>query len=248
RQGLTAVVNSVGSRLAARVQDTTTQEQAWLVLAARAMGADGELAYSVDGQSKKATHDPVVLNPDAATLGRGLRVRNDGDKPIWLQVTARGLPKDPQPAATQGLSVERTYYTLDGQPVDLAALRQNERVVVSLEGHDLEGGYHEAALLDLLPAGLEIESVLNDDTVKSFPFLSALSATKMAEARDDRFFAAFDLGTRPYRTWWDNDVKNGSSFHVAYIARAVTPGSFALPAAQVSDMYAPRIYGRTEMG
>jgi len=90
--------------------------------------------------------------------------------------------------------------------------------------------------------------VLNDDTVKSFPFLSTLTPTKMAEARDDRFFAAFDLGTRPYRAWWDNDVKNGYSFHVAYIARAVTPGSFALPAAQVSDMYAPRIYGRTAMG
>jgi uncharacterized protein YfaS (alpha-2-macroglobulin family) len=248
RQGLTAVVNSVSSRLAARVQDTTTQEQAWLVLAARAMGANSELAYSVDGQSSKATHEPVVLNPDASTLGRGLHVRNDGDKPIWLQVTARGVPKDPQPPATQGLSIERTYYTLDGQPVDLTALRQNDRVVVSLEGRDLEGSYHEAALLDLLPAGLEIESVLNDDTVKSFPFLSTLTPTKMAEARDDRFFAAFDLGTRPYRAWWDNDVKNGYSFHVAYIARAVTPGSFALPAAQVSDMYAPRIYGRTAMG
>jgi hypothetical protein len=30
--------------------------------------------------------------------------------------------------------------------------------------------------------------------------------------------------------------------------RAITPGHFALPAAQVSDMYAPRIYGRTAMG
>jgi uncharacterized protein YfaS (alpha-2-macroglobulin family) len=30
--------------------------------------------------------------------------------------------------------------------------------------------------------------------------------------------------------------------------RAVTPGRFALPAVNVSDMYAPRIYGRTAMG
>jgi alpha-2-macroglobulin len=28
----------------------------------------------------------------------------------------------------------------------------------------------------------------------------------------------------------------------------VTPGSFALPATNVSDMYAPRIHGRTAMG
>lgn len=247
--GLAAVVGSVRERLAARVDETTTQEQAWLVLAARALSGGGELAYSVDGQAKKSTSEPVVLNPDGAALARGLHIRNDGDKPVWLQVTARGVPKDPQPAATQGLTVERSYYTLDGQPADLATLRQNDRVIVSLEGRNLEGGYHEAVLLDLLPAGLEIESVLNDDTIKSFPFLSAITPTRIAEARDDRFFAAFDLGKRPYRNWWAfGDDKPGYSFHVAYIARAVTPGSFALPAAQVSDMYAPRFYGRTAMG
>ena len=85
--------------------------------------------------------------------------------------------------------------------------------------------------------------------MKSFPFLSALSSTRITEARDDRFFAAFDLGKRPYRNWWYYaEEKDDYSYHVAYIARAVTPGSFALPAAQVSDMYAPRIYGRTDMG
>jgi alpha-2-macroglobulin len=247
REGATAVANAIGDRLAAKVQDTTTQEQAWLVLAAKATGGGGDLAYTVDGQSKKAATEPVVLNPDTATLAKGLHVRNDGNKPIWLQVTARGVPNDPQPAATQGLSIDRSYYTLTGDPVDLGKLRQNDRVIVSLEGRNLEGGYHEVALLDLLPAGLEIESVMNDDTVKSFSFLSALTPTRIAEARDDRFFASFNLGTRPYANWWDNDVKNGYSFHVAYIARAVTPGSFALPAAQVSDMYAPRVYGRTAM-
>ncbi|SJZ37119.1 hypothetical protein SAMN02745126_00691 [Enhydrobacter aerosaccus] len=248
RDGLAAVVGSVRDRLTARVEDTTTQEQAWLVLAAKAVGGSGELAYSVDGEAKRSSTDPVVINPDAASLAKGVHIKNDSDKPIWLQVTARGVPKDPQPAATQGLSIERTYYTLDGQPADLSKLRQNDRVVVSLSGRDIEGGYHEVALLDLLPAGLEIESVVNEDTAKAFPFLPALGATRITEARDDRFFAAFNLGTRPYSVWWDEEAQNGYTFHVAYIARAVTAGSFALPAAQVSDMYAPRIYGRTDMG
>ena len=39
-----------------------------------------------------------------------------------------------------------------------------------------------------------------------------------------------------------------TAFHVAYIVRAVTPGSFALPAVNVSDMYAPRVYARSGMG
>ena len=99
-----------------------------------------------------------------------------------------------------------------------------------------------------LPAGFEIESVINDDTLKSFPFLEKLTPTRMTEARDDRFFASINLGNRPFRAWWDDDGKNGNDFHVAYIVRAVTPGRFALPAVNVSDMYAPRIYGRTAMG
>jgi hypothetical protein len=248
REGLVAVVGSVGGRLAGRADDTTTQEQAWLVLAARAFQTGGDLAYAVDGEGHKAKTEPVVINPDAAALAKGMHVKNESEKPVWLQVTARGVPKEPQPAAANRLSVYREYFTLSGQKVDLGNIRQTDRIVVSLSGDSLQGGYHEVALLDLLPAGFEIEAVINDDTVKSFPFLAKLSPTKMTEARDDRFFATFDLGTRPYRSWWDNDSKNGDDFHVAYIVRAITPGHFALPAAQVSDMYAPRVYGRTAIG
>jgi uncharacterized protein YfaS (alpha-2-macroglobulin family) len=248
REGVTAILGSVRDRLVARVEDTTTQEQAWLVLAAHALAGDSQLSYSVDGERKETTKDPVVLNPDAADLGRGLKVRNDGQQPVWLQVTARGVPKEPLPAAERGISISRTYYTLDGDPADLARLRQNQRLIVSLQGRNVEGGYHEVALLDLLPAGFEIEAVVNDETAKSFPFLPKLTDTRITEARDDRFFAALNLGTRPYRTWWDNEAAYGSTFHVAYIVRAVTPGHFALPAVNVSDMYAPRVYGRTAMG
>jgi uncharacterized protein YfaS (alpha-2-macroglobulin family) len=247
-EGLVAVVGSVRGSLVARADETTTQEQAWLVLAARAFQTGGDLAYAIDGESRKATTEPVVINPDATALAKGLHVRNEGDKPVWLQVTARGVPKEPLPAAAERLSIYRQYYTLSGQKVDFANVHQTDRIVVSLSGDSLQGGYHQVALLDLLPAGFEIESVINDETAKSFPFLDNLTPTKMTEARDDRFFATFDLGTRPYRTWWDDEIKNGDYFHVAYIVRAVTPGSFALPAAQVSDMYAPRIYGRTAMG
>ena len=88
-----------------------------------------------------------------------------------------------------------------------------------------------------------------DETAKSLPFLSKLTPTKMAEARDDRFFASFNLGRKIYRSWWDDPADTyANSFHVAYIVRAVTPGSFVLPAVNVSDMYAPRVYARSGMG
>ena len=33
-----------------------------------------------------------------------------------------------------------------------------------------------------------------------------------------------------------------------YLARATTPGDYALPAATVEEMYRPEIFGRTEQG
>lgn len=248
REALAEMTSLVGERLAASIDTTTTQEQAWLVMAARAMSGSAELVYSVDGQQRRAATEPVVINPDTATIARGLRLKNDTDRPIWMQVTARGVPIEPQPAARAGLSVEREFMTLAGRPAELDKVRQNDRLIVSISGRNLEGGYHEVALLDLLPAGFEIESVLNEETVKSFPFLPKLTETRISEARDDRFFAALDLGNRPFRMWWDSEGKHGNSYHVAYIVRAVTPGSFALPATNVSDMYAPRVHGRTTMG
>jgi len=250
RDGLLAVASAVRERMVAKVEDTTTQEQAWLVLAARAMAGGGELSYSVDGAIRKAASEPVVINPDAAAIARGVHVKNEGERPVWLQVTARGVPKEPQPAAEAGLAVERSYYTLDGRKADLAQVRQNDRLVVSIDGFNSGGGYHQVALLDLLPAGFEIEAVVNGETVKNFPFLAAITNTRIAEARDDRFFAALDLGRKPYRSWWESeeDRRNDYAFHVAYVVRAVTPGSFALPAVHASDMYAPRIFGRTAMG
>jgi uncharacterized protein YfaS (alpha-2-macroglobulin family) len=249
-EGLQAIATSVRANMVAEVRYSTTQEQAWLVLAANALAGDSEVAYAVDGDARHATKEPVVINPDAAAIERGMHISNRGDRPVWVQVTARGVPKEPPPAATAGLSVARTFYTLAGDTPDLETVRQNDRLVVSIEGNDEDRGYHQAALLDLLPAGFEIESVINTDTAKNFPFLPALSPTLIAEARDDRFFAAFALGRRPYSSWWDTDREapdSGYHFHVAYIVRAVTPGRFALPAVHVSDMYAPRIFGRTAM-
>src|SRR5262249_57909795 len=115
---------------------------------------------------------------------------------------------------SEGLTVRRRFLTLKGETADLARVRQNDRLIVSIDGRNIGGGYHEVALLDLLPAGFEIESVLNEDTVKSFSFLDKLTETRIAHARDDRFFASFNLGTRPYRSWWDQENNFRNNYHL----------------------------------
>jgi uncharacterized protein YfaS (alpha-2-macroglobulin family) len=100
-------------------------------------------------------------------------------------------------------------------------------------------------LVDLLPAGLEIETLLNpsdgagatsyDGSIRNGPFawVGQITYTQVQESRDDRFVASANLR---------------GQFRYAYIARAVTPGRYTLPAAQVEDMYRPGVMARTETG
>ena len=110
------------------------------------------------------------------------------------------------------------------------------------------------ALVDLLPAGWEIEGIVKPDQAPAF--LPQLTRPRVKEARDDRLVMAFDLGEAAYwyRDWVTDEDKEGDSeakqgrFTVAYVARAVTPGSFTLPEAVVEDMYRPGVMARTVSG
>ena len=57
----------------------------------------------------------------------------------------------------------------------------------------------------------------------------------MQESRDDRYVAALDLA-------------GNKTFALAYVARAVTPGDFYLPGAEILDMYHAGVNARTAGG
>jgi uncharacterized protein YfaS (alpha-2-macroglobulin family) len=128
---------------------------------------------------------------------------------------------------------------------DLGSLRQGDRVVVVLSGQPEGARNYPTVLVDLLPAGLEIETLLNpsdgaggqtyDGAPRNGPFswIGVITYTQVQESRDDRFVASANLR---------------GQYRYAYIARAVTPGRFTLPAAQVEDMYRPGVMARTSTG
>jgi uncharacterized protein YfaS (alpha-2-macroglobulin family) len=108
--------------------------------------------------------------------------------------------------------------------------------------------YRQMGVIDLLPAGLEIEMPLSGEDGKPYPFLKTLSDTNMTDARDDRFVAAFNIGSQYFSIQDKRKPEPQPVFRLAYVARAVTTGSFVLPAGAVMDMYAPAIHGRTKLG
>jgi uncharacterized protein YfaS (alpha-2-macroglobulin family) len=118
------------------------------------------------------------------------------------------------------------------------SVRQSDMLVVVISGNANVDLYNQALLVDLLPAGFEVENARLADTrsTEDLPWLPELTPTLYTEFLDDRFVAAFDLD-------WSR-----RSYTVAYLVRAVTPGTYHLPAGQVEDMYQPQYRARTASG
>lgn len=241
---------------------TSTQEQAWLLLAAHALTDQIKSAkIAIDGAPVSGTLHRVLK---AKVLDRNVVITNNGDDRVDAVVSVIGASLEPQPAASKGFTVKRTYYTLSGEPVDLASgnggdstLKQNDRLVavVQIDSDERRGNI---LLADRLPSGLQIENprLVDGGDVQSLSWLKTPLRPSHTAFRDDRFVAAFNLANLPKpgrRQQAANaasaaDNKPVAQVSVAYIVRAVTPGTFVHPAVSVEDMYRPERYARSAAG
>ncbi|MBI3512788.1 MAG: hypothetical protein HY060_01765 [Proteobacteria bacterium] len=246
---LQAVVGQLET-LGSRAKYTTTQEKAWMLLAADAMlkGA-GPVMLSVNDLAPASLALPTSFKPTLEHIARGYRIGNHGQGEVWRSLVIHGTPKEAPPALANGLTIKKSILTLDGTPVDLDQVRQNDRMIVSIEGRAMRRDLIPAVLVDMLPTGFEIEAMLVRDENGNTPygFLGPVNVLRTREARDDRFVAAFDLNNQDDASYYDSKRMNLAQFHVAYVVRAVTPGDFVLPAASVEDMYKPEVMARTEV-
>jgi uncharacterized protein YfaS (alpha-2-macroglobulin family) len=208
----------------------STQEQGWLATAAGVLGRDGRpVRIAIDGRTLAG---PVV----SAALTGPATARNLGDRAVWQSLSVTGVPATALPAARDGMRVTRRFLNLDGSPVDLDQLRQNTEFVLVLEGTAETRQAHQAMVMQGLPAGWEITARLPAGEVSGMPFLGELSETEAQPAADDRFAAVLAL------------TAEKPAFKVAARVRAVTPGSYELPGAELSDMYRPGLFARQNQG
>jgi uncharacterized protein YfaS (alpha-2-macroglobulin family) len=217
---------------------TSTQENAWMILAARALAKEGpRVALEVAGA---ATQAPLYRNFRGSDLaGSAVRVTNAGDAPLQAVVTVTGAPITPEPAADRGFKIERTYYTLDGEKADIAKVKQNQRFAVVLKITEPQPKFARVIVADYLPAGFEIDNprLVSSGETGTLSWIENAVEPVNSEFRDDRFSAAFE------RKGGDPAI-----FTVAYVVRAVSPGRYVLPQAYVEDMYRPDRFGRTGTG
>jgi alpha-2-macroglobulin len=213
---------------------TSTQEDAWLVLAARALAKQlNAISLSVNGETRQGT---FYRSLRADELGAPLAVSNKGAGTVQAVVSVSGSPLTPEPAAERGFKIERSYFTLDGEAADATKAKQNQRFVVVLKMTEPEPQFGRVIVADYLPAGFEIDNpkLVSSGETGTLAWITDAAEPANSEFRDDRFTAAFD-----------RSQQSPPVFTVAYVVRAVSPGSYVLPQAVVEDMYRPDRFGRT---
>jgi len=217
---------------------TSTQENAWMVLAARALARDtANMALEVAGETKRG---PLYRSFRAADLAGGpIRVTNQSDAAVHAVVSVVGAPLTPEPAADKGFKIERFFFTLDGEVADVTKVKQNERFAVVLKITEGQPTFGRIIVADYLPAGFEIDNprLVSSGDTGTLSWIEDAKAPEDAQFRDDRFTAAFN-----------RSASDKAVFTVAYVVRAVSPGKYVLPQAYVEDMYRPDRFGRTGVG
>jgi uncharacterized protein YfaS (alpha-2-macroglobulin family) len=134
-----------------------------------------------------------------------------------------------------GFTIKRDYFNIDGHPVDPNNLSGGDLVVARIS---VTAEHHtpDALVVDLLPAGLELENQnlanasvdLRKIAIDGTALKDWRSQADVAhvEYRDDRFVAALVLD------------EYGTT-DLFYLARAVTPGLYQIPPPFIEDMYRP---------
>ncbi|MBI3180019.1 MAG: alpha-2-macroglobulin, partial [Deltaproteobacteria bacterium] len=156
------------------------------------------------------------------------------------------VPLDKVEAKELGMKLSRRFWLIrpDGrEPLkEGSSVAQGQFVFVELEvdAHDDDwrksrrSSYY--VIEEAIPAGFE--PVSEDKRFRSAPYALPLSheALKYRSLNPDRAQFFFEEPT-----WWSRSPRS-----VGYVMRAQFPGTFSIPPAKVSDMYAPQIMAQTK--
>lgn len=251
-----AFANTVNGYLS-RESWLSTQDHGWIILAAHTLYQNSkDVRMTLNDAAIDATaKGPLARSWSGADLqalqGDGQSFRNDGEAPVYYTVAVNAIPTKQQPAASEGFTVLRRFFTRSGKQVDLADVKANDMLVAVIEGTVTDKRIAEQALLvDLLPAGLELESAQfgKGQNVGDFAWIGALTPGTYQEMRDDRFIAAFNPSSLYATTAEEHKgpALMKDQFRFAYAVRAVTKGEFVLPATTIEAMYQPQFHALTE--
>lgn len=209
-----------------------TQENAYALMAlgkiGRVLGQDpfwGTIYVGGEETKRFGSDRPIsVRMTGAEAVGKEVKVTVTGKGTAFVGVQVEGIKAGMLAATSKGIRVSRKFHSTSGSPLAGDTITQGDLVVVGIEVEPVGGSRIEnVAIVDLLPAGLEIENPrLSGDSV--FEWMKDRAVPDYIDIRDDRIILFTSL--------------SGSQRYY-YTARAVTKGEFVLPHVHAEAMYDP---------
>lgn len=232
------LLQALNAELAARQWLSTQERNALFLLGKELKLREGD-AIKIKGEIAGLTLDNNLTqlrrSLDAHALRLPLSIVNNGADNLYLNLRASGYERQTPAAVNRQIAIKRRFYHLDGSVFKGGELASGEKLIVALEVKAQQRLAH-AMIVDLLPAGLEIENQnLTDSYAQSELEIGGVSLSetmadldiKHSEYRDDRFVMALNL------------ARGNSTLY--YLVRAVTPGKYQIPPTFAEDMYRPEI-------
>lgn len=155
-------------------------------------------------------------------------LKNTSDKAQFVSLTLSGDSKIKTIADSKGVELKRQlYHAKDGTPVS-GNVKEGELYVILIEGKLTEALLEESQLLvvDMLPSAFEHDLL----PLPAFEPWKELDPTVYNAKKDDRYLATLA-------------VNKDQKFKIAYMVRAITPGTYQYPGLKGEDMFNPRVYG-----
>ncbi|WP_199610797.1 alpha-2-macroglobulin family protein [Flocculibacter collagenilyticus] len=182
--------------------------------------------------------DNAINNTINNGINNGITITAKSEQPVLARISVNGYGTKPPAAVANGMSIQRHWLNLKGEEVNVQQAKVGELLLVNLQVR-AEQITPDALVVDLLPAGFELENQHLDHAIKldeikvdgkTIQYWQQRNQVKHQEYRDDRYVAALTL-------------LKGRNTHLFYLVRAVTPGKYKVPSALVEDMYRPEIRG-----
>ncbi|OOV88845.1 alpha-2-macroglobulin family protein [Oceanospirillum linum] len=230
----------------------STQEQISILQMSQALDKAGGKPWQAvvrlgSTDSEHSSDKALYLTAEGADLTQGAEIINKGDATLYADFAIQSTPETaPEASGYGGVSVVRDFMDATGKPLPVhhgrIALQTGDRVLVSLLVNS-DKFRPDLLLVDLLPAGLELENQNLSDSLKlsnlrlgdlTLDQWSERADIRHQEYRDDRFVTALAAGKD--ERWGQNEATR-----IFYLARAVTPGVYRIPNALLEDMYDPEV-------
>lgn len=241
---LLALSRDLDARAQGRYVWYSTQEQIALARLGKLLATDLDQNNVFEGTLTLGSQ-AIPVGPDRllsrkfsySELASGARYAFKSPGKLYATIDVAGIPRLRPEVDQSRVRIARRYYNTDGTTWKGGTLREGEPLLVEVEAQAKQS-MPDALLVDLLPAGLEIEN-LNltpaeqwaDITVDGVSLSDRGSEADIVheEYRDDRYVAAIKLGYGTAKLF--------------YMVRAVTPGTYVVPPPQIEDMYRPDLRG-----